>query len=186
MTAANKRLLSVLLTLGFFIGAVALYSSLVVPAYKEVSELRAERQSMIQLVEEERAVVEAINRLLSQYQSISDFQRGLSLVLPVTEDVPGIVNQLQGIAKTNGVAMDSLNLEVLALEPVKGGNVADPLGQLRVDLTLRGDYTAIKAYLAALATNIRIMDVGSLKITGGGTSNNVLNYNLTVETYYQR
>ncbi|HEY4498383.1 MAG TPA: type 4a pilus biogenesis protein PilO [Candidatus Paceibacterota bacterium] len=186
MSGQTKRFLGVILTLAFFVGAVSFYSSLVVPSYREVQELRAERRSLARLVEEERSIVESVNRLLGQYQSISDFQRSLSLVLPTEEEVPGIINQLQGIARTSGVAIDSLELDALPIEPVKSSSVIEPIGKLRVDLRLRGNYSAIKSYLAALATNIRIMDVDSLRVEGGGTNDNVLNYTLTVNTYYQR
>ncbi len=185
MSSAAKRLISVLASFGFIIGAGIVFFSLIIPSSQSIQQLRGERSSIKALVEEERATIESAERLLSRYEDISNLQENLSLALPPSERIPGVVNQLQGITKTTGVLIESLDIQILPIRSDAKGQVANPIGTIQVTMTVKGTYEGIKAYIEAVQTNIRVMDVNSLRVEDGADKD-VLTYTLVVDTYYQQ
>ena len=185
MKPATKRLFAVLASMAFLIGALVLYSSLLVPAYGQIQELRGEKKSLDAVLEEEERLVATASQLLNQYQNATELRNNLSLVLPREEAVPGIINQVQGIAKATGVTIEGVNVEVLPLEHSKTGPVAEPYGSFRVSVRTMGNYEAIRSYVQSLETNIRIIDIDSVAISGGGTKGPI-KADFVLKTYYQR
>lgn len=185
MRPATKRLLSVLVSLAFFVGAIVLFSSLVVPEYRVIQQLRGERNSLAAVVKEEEDLVKTASRLLNEYQNSRDIRSNLSLILPIKEVNSGIVNQVQGIAKMTGVAVEGINTEIAPIELQGTSPVVEPVGTLKMIVRLKGSYEGLKSYVQSLETNVRIIDVDSLVIGGGGTRE-LLQANLTIRTYYQR
>lgn len=184
MKPAAKRLWAVLISLVFLIGGMVVFSSLVLPAYSEVQTLRGESKALKTVVKEQGEFVASAGRLLDQFASAADVRRNLSLVLPAKEDVPGAINQLQGIARATGVSVEAVNVELLPLQPQKSAAVS-PTGSLKINLRLRGNYEALRSYVQAVETNVRIFDVDSFIITEGGTTG-PLKANLIIRAYYQK
>ncbi|MEX2054027.1 MAG: type 4a pilus biogenesis protein PilO [Candidatus Colwellbacteria bacterium] len=185
MKPAAQRLLGILTGMILIIASLAVYSALLVPKYKEVQNLRGERSALTGLLAQEQESVDAVQRLIRQYSSIADLRDSLAITLPNEEKTASIVNQFQGIASSNGILMDSLSIRPLAIAPRVNDFVVEPVGTLRVSMQLIGDYQALKAYLAALETNVRIMDVKSIRIENAGRSSGPYNYQVEVDTYHQ-
>jgi Tfp pilus assembly protein PilO len=186
MSPAAKRFYSVILSFILIIGAIFVFSSLLLPEYEAIRQLRGERESLTKLLKEEQRVTDSLTRLVSAPSGVSNLQQNLSLTLPTTQAIPEAVNQLEGIAKTRGISVEALGIELLPLEATSTDSAIKPVGGLRVSLSAKGSYESLKLYLAALETNIRIMDVRSLKIEGGGSKQSTLSYSLKVDTYYQK
>lgn len=184
MKPAAKRLWAILLSLLFLIGGMVMFSSLVLPAYNEVQALRGEKNALAGVLKEEEGLITSASRLLSQFESAADLRRNMNLVLPVKEDIPGIVNQLHGIAKFTDVSVEAVKIELLPLQPQKA-TVVEPAGALKINLGLRGGYEPLKAYVRAVETNVRVFDVESFIINEGGTKE-PLKANLVIRAYYQR
>ncbi|MDP3991563.1 MAG: type 4a pilus biogenesis protein PilO [Candidatus Colwellbacteria bacterium] len=185
MKPATKRLVSILISLVFLVGAVILFTSLVLPAYRTIQELRGEKSALAAVFEKEEKLVKAAGRLLNEYQNARDVRDTLSLVLPTEEATSGIINQVQGIAKTTGVAVDGINVEAAPLEFQDTGSVAEPVGILKITVRLRGSYEGLRSYIQSIETNVRIIDVDSFVVVGGSTKD-PLSANLVIRTYYQR
>lgn len=185
MRPASKRLFSILISLGFLIGAIVVFSSLVRPEYREIQQLRGEKKSLDLAAKEAEGLVNTATRLINEYQSATNLRDNLSLILPREEAVPGIVNQVQGIARTTGVIVEAINIEPLPLTYSKTDSVIEPAGSFKVTLRVRGNYEALRSYVQSLETNARIIDVDSFVISGGGTSGPLIT-NLVIRTYYQR
>lgn len=184
MNPALRRLIGVTISLTFFLGAVGVFSVLIVPASGEIQDLRGERDALTELHEREKTRITAVLTLFEQYGSASELQRTLDMALPTDEEVTGIINQLQGIANVSGVTINSLNISLPAINPGNKNDVIKPVGVIQVTLTLDGEYEEIKAYLDAIETNVRIMDVQRLGLQGGTVTNN-LTYSIVVNAYYQ-
>ncbi len=185
MKSSTYRLLSILGSSLLLIAAVIVYSNLVHPAYNEVQRLRDQRAANLNLLQEQSEAINVVQRLLSEYQSLAQIQENISTILPNKEEVPSVINQLQGLATVNNLNIESLSLQYPPLT-----TSADPLikslGTLRVTIRLNGDYKNLSPFLGDLETNIRLMDVYSLGIEGGGVpGKNKLIYNLVLDTYYQ-
>ncbi len=168
------------------IAAVVVYSRLVNPSYTEVQSLRDEREANLKLLEEQKGAIDEATRILNEYQGLTQIQDDISMVLPNKEEVPSIINQLQGLAKINNLNIDSLSLQYPPLKTVPADSLIQPLGTVRVTLRLNGDYRNLRPYLEDLETNIRLIDVYSINIEGGGVPGKTeLIYNIVLDTYYQ-
>ena len=68
----------------------------------------------------------------------------------------------------------------------KKASLVRPLGTLRLSLRLVGSYPAFKDFIRGLETNIRAMDVVSMKVEqSGGRGSDSFAYALVADTYYQ-
>ena len=185
MKSSTYRLLSILGSCFLLIAAVIVYSNLVHPAYNEIQKLRDQRAANLNLLQEQGEAINAVNRLLSEYQSLAQIQENISMVLPNKEGVPSVINQLQGLAKINNLNIESLSLQYPPLK-ASTDTLIKPLGTLRATIRLNGDYKDLRPFLGDIETNIRLIDVYSLGIEGGGIpGKNKLIYNLVLDTYYQ-
>ncbi|MEK7520620.1 MAG: type 4a pilus biogenesis protein PilO [Patescibacteria group bacterium] len=190
MKASSKRILSILASGFFFIMAVVIYALFIRPEYDNVQRLRSEVASRAQAVEQQKDVVKQIQRLLQEYQGVARLQETLSLALPQESGVAEALNQLNGAAQIGGLAIQSAGVQSLAIRPSSAPiKSAKGIGTLRFNAKISGDYDQIKRFLQMLETNIRLMDVKSLKIESGvdPTQKSVQKYlyNITVDAYYQ-
>lgn len=185
MRPATKRLLSIFISLIFLIGSIILFSRAVVPEYGKIQQLRGEKRSLDAVVSEEEQLVATASRLLNEYSSAANLRESLSLVLPLTEALPSMVNQLQGIAKSTGVTIEGINVENLPLEHSKTSSIIEPAGSFKVAVRVSGSYESLRSYVQALETNVRIIDIDLTSISGGGTKG-PLKASLVLKTYYQR
>lgn len=185
MRPATKRLLSVLVSLALLIGAIVFFSSAVIPAYKDIQQLRGEKKSLEAVVGEEEQLVATAGRLLSESRNAAELRQSLSAVLPREEAVPGMINQVQGIAAATGVTVEGINIETLPLDYSTVSSSVEPVGSFKVTVRLVGSYEALKTYVQSLETNVRIIDVDSVAISGGG-ARTPLKVDLVLRTYYQR
>jgi len=186
MKPAAKRLFGILGSTVLVVAAIVIYASMLVPQYQEIQELRGERSALSTVLAEEQEAVDAVQRLIRQYDNISDLRESLDVTLPSQEETASIVNQFQGIASSNGVLMDSLAVRPLAVEARNTDEfVVRPVGALRVSMNLIGSYQGLRAYLAALETNIRVMDVKFLRVNNDSLSSGPYEYEIEVDTYYQ-
>jgi len=186
MRASSKRFTSILLAILMFIASLFIYSSLILPAYSEIINLRAEVVSRTQLVTEEEASIGQVQKLLSEYQDVAAIQDTISLILPVSQNVALGVSQISGLSKINNLIIDSLSMQELAIKPSTQSNLVKGIGTLRFNFHLIGSYENFKAFLQNLETNITLIDLASLKVDSGSkVGGNIFSYNITADMYYQ-
>ena len=184
MKPAVKRLIGVFGSLALLIGALTVFSVLILPVSNTIQELRGEKVALSELYNQERATVETIRGIFEQFGGVSNLQDTLSLALPTQEDVPSIVNQINGIAKASGVIIDAIDLKLLPINVSSQDDAFKPVGTVRITLGLEGAYESIKLYLDSIETNVRIMDVQMFEVEGG-TESEVLKYIVEIDAYYQ-
>lgn len=186
MRASAKRFYSILVGIGLLFGAVYVYSSYIKSAYEGVQKLRGERSAESKQLGEAKATTQVVSGLLEKYQSVSEIEDKLSLSLPVGEKIPEVLTQLQGLSDLNSIKIDSMSFQYLPIEYAKEKTVLRPRGALRLSLRFASKHDNLKRFISSLETNIRLLDIVSLKIDGGGSTKNPnLNCNLTVDSYYQ-
>lgn len=185
MKPAAQRLIGILSSLILIIGSLFVYSSFLIPKYKDIQNLRGERSSLTGLLVEEQEAVDAVGKLIRQYSSVTDLRDVLSVTLPGGEGTASIVNQFQGIGSSNGMLMNSLSIRPLAIQPTGFEEIVRPVGALRVSMNLIGNYESLKEYLKAVETNVRIMDVQSIQVENAGFTTGPYEYQVEVDTYYQ-
>ncbi len=193
MSASTKRALSLILSAGLVVASLFIYATLISPEYAEVKNLRGEFFSKSDLLNSQKTSIDQVRKLIAQYQGVAKLGESLSLALPEDESVSSIMSQINAISQASGLTIQSVGINYL---PAKQATVkltsAKGIGSLKLDLKLAGSYSALKNFLQSLETNIRIMDMQSLKIESvqsiaqskAGTQD-LFNFTLSVNTYYQ-
>ncbi len=194
MKAPAKRAFSLLVSVVLLIGSLVTYAFFVRPAYDEVTALRGTLVAKQKLFNDKQTAVKKVQSLIMQYQGAGSLQDAISLSLPQSEEVSSIFNQLQAIAVSNGVTVEVFNVQPLSLTSnVDEGTGKDaksslirPLGTLRLSLRLVGSYASFKDFVRGLETNIRAMDVVSMKVEPSSSRvGDSFAYTLVADTYYQ-
>lgn len=183
MRSSLKRTISLLGLVALVFGSVAVYTGLVKPAYAEIVSLRAERDAEVRIRDEVRRLTEIVKDLRSQYQSQTAFKATLDERFPSREDVPAILNQLQGLARLNSVALGSVSFRYGSTDP-SSDSLVRPLGTIRISMKVDGGYEAFKSFLADLETNVRIMDLATLRVSSTERTG-FYTFDLMVDTYFQ-
>lgn len=186
MKPTAKRAFSLLFSAILLIAALVVYALLIKPEYNEIVKLRAQLKGQKDLFLEKQQAIAKVESLIKQYQGAGRLQDTISMSLPGREDLASVFNQLQALAVFNGLAIEVFNVQPLPVKPAKKGSLVKGLGSLRLSLRLAGPYQSFRGFLQGLETNIRVMDVVNLKLEPAGTpQQNILVYNLVVDTYYQ-
>jgi len=184
MNPALRRLIGVVVSLAFFLGAIGVFSALIIPASVEIKDLRGQKNALAELLDSETTKVSTVLNLFEKYGDASELRDKLSMELPPKEEIPSVINQLQGIAKASGVTINSLNINLPAISSGNKNDVIKPVGVVQTNLVLEGNYSAIKKYVESIETNIRVMDIQKLDLQGG-TEGETMTYNMVVNAYYQ-
>lgn len=193
MPASTKRALSLIISAGLVVSSLFIYATLISPAYADIKNLRGELSSKSDLLNNQKTSIDQVRKLIAQYQSVAKLGESLSLALPGDESVSSVMAQINAISQASGLTILSVGINYL---PAKSAAVkltsARGIGSLKLDLKLAGSYSALKNFLQSMETNIRIMDMQSLKIdpvqstaqSKAGTQD-LFNFTLSVNTYYQ-
>lgn len=175
--------MSLFLGTGVLVGSLAGYAAYLKPAYEDVSALRGTLIAKQNLFEEKKQAVDKVEKLIKQYQGADRLQDVISMSLPTDEEVSSVFNQLQAIAGANGLTVQVFNVQPLATKP-SAKPLVKPLGTLRLSLRLAGNYNAFKEFVKGIETNIRAMDVVSIKVESAGKGD-FFTYTVVADTYYQ-
>jgi Tfp pilus assembly protein PilO len=189
MKSSTKRIFSILISAALLIAVIVVFIKLIKPAYNEVQNLLGEIGARTALLDEQSKAVSQVQNLINQLQeqNITQFQEQISLVLPLNEGIPQALSQYQTIAQTNGLSIQSVGLNYLAIRPSASNvGIAKRIGTIRFKLKLLGSYEALKALIQGIETNVRLTDLMELKITRAGQPKQNLYLNeVVVDTYYQ-
>lgn len=181
MSPSTKRSTSMLLSVLFLVAALTVYANFVRPEFKDVQQLRAALAAKTQIFENQKTIISQIQNLLAQFKGTVQLQQTVNMALPPTEDAAAVFQQIQAIANASGLVIQAFGLNPLALSPTK-------LGSIRATLRLIGSYNGIKKFLQSLETNVRVMDLVSLRVEQAGTKPNqdVYTYTVVFNSYYQQ
>lgn len=189
MRASTKRIFSIFLSALLGILAVLVYIKMIQPAYGEIQKLRGEIQVKQNLLEQQKNAVAQLTNLQNelQNQNIAQFQEAISLVLPLTENVPQALSQFETIAQTNGLNVQSIAFSYQPLKPSPAKTeMTKGIGTLRFRLKLLGSYENIKDFIKTVETNVRLADIMELKFNRSGqTGQNLYLAEITADCYYQ-
>lgn len=184
MRTSTKRILSILLAAIFLIGLIVVVTSLIKPEFEDVMDKRTELYSREQVFDAQVQAVGEVDQLIQDIEGFDKLQETVSLAVPLSPEVPGILNQLDAIARTSNVALTSFASEPQSFE---GGK--DPLvkrlGVLGISLTVTGDYQNLKDFVRFMETNVRVFNIKSYILSGGGFGGGGYEMAVEANTYYQ-
>lgn len=186
MRASTKRFYSILASIGFIVGSVYVYGSYIRPTFAQIQQLRGERLAELSALNDLRVTIEAVTGLLREYQGVVEVEETLSLSLPLSEEITTLLNHVQGLGGMNDVRIISMSFQYQPIDREDNRSILKPVGSLRITAQIEGDYQSIKTFLEGIETNVRIIDIRSLRIGGGGVvANPILSGQLIVDAYYQ-
>jgi Tfp pilus assembly protein PilO len=186
MKSSTKRILSILLSALFLIGLIVVITSLVKPEFDKVMQKRSEFYSKEQVFQTQAQAVEEVNQLIQGIDGFNKLQATVSLAMPLSPEIPNILNQLDAIARTSNVTLSFFERDPKPFE--EGDNsLVKRLGVLGISLMVEGDYQNLKDFLAFMETNVRVFNVNNYSIRRVSESGGAATYEMEIEadTYYQ-
>ena len=183
---STKRLYSSILALTLISGSFYMFFTMVIPEYNADQDLRSKKATEEKVLVEYQKALEETNRLKATYSSVEQFKSQLNQFLPVKEELPPIVNQSYGLASLNNVALSGIDFQVKpSEESINKKVLAHPNSKVTITVRATGKYNDLKRYIGDLETNLRLFDLQSINITGGGKKDNPLEASLSFDAYYQ-
>ncbi|MBI4193164.1 MAG: type 4a pilus biogenesis protein PilO [Candidatus Colwellbacteria bacterium] len=184
MKSSAKRALSVVGVVLLFGASVLVFTSLIRPEFDLIQQARSRREAGGEVLERARTVGRVIGNLRTAYESMTEFQQGVSNSLPVREDAPTLLNHVQGLAGLNKLVLNSVSFQPRELE-LSQDDVVWPTRTIRVTIQTEGRYENLKEFLRDLETNVRLTDVRSLRLRSMQSRPDMFTLDIAVDAYYQ-
>ena len=157
-----------------------------------IVDLREEKKTLTQAMEDAKALQERAAELERQAASISpDNITRLDNFLPDSVDDIQLVVDLNTIASRSGMGLGEVKL---GADQTRRRSVERETGQavpavetVAVSFTVDGSYGQLKAMISDLAKSLRILEVKQLKfasVAEDGSETGRYKYEITVETYW--
>ena len=133
------------------------------PTFDKVASLREEQSVWQKKLSETQDLSKKLETLRKKYNSMITESEKIAQAIPLKEDLPGLLVQLEELTSQNGLILDNVNFSTEAADTRK---TAASVKSLAVNLSLSGGQTSFKDFLKAIENNLRIMDVSSFSIKG--------------------
>lgn len=195
MKPASQRLISFAIAIVLIIAALVVFFDLVQPAYQSAQELKAEKISKQNFLDNQKATLSQVQDTIAAYQGSGNPQALASLALPAGKDESEIVHQIGVLASQYQLPIQSMTVSTPGAKSTQArsknelsssSSLVKPVGVLNIQIRLAGSYANFKSFLESLESNIRIMDIGGVAVTPVGKPNqDYYTYDLAVSSYYQ-
>ncbi len=187
MKASTKRLLALMGSATLILLALIIYVVLIKPEYDNIQTLRGKLKSRSDFYDTQAQAVDYVNNLYAKNKvDIEQTEKDLILALPSQEDVANVIFQIQRISALNNISINSVNLDRVPAQQKSENTLIKNYGILRISMSLVGSYESFKELLKFLENNIRIINLGTLRVyQANELDKGIFNYELVVDTYYQ-
>lgn len=187
MRYTTKRNISLIISLIFLIGALAVFFMFVLPILKDIRELNKKLAQEKKHYEVQLQAVQTAKSIINRYRSNLSFAQDVSTALPRDPDIQNLIKQLEIISQESNIEIKDLSFEKIASLPIsEEGELVQPYQTLIINLNLLGTYEDFKTWLSAVEANRRLMDVNKITLGGGGVEGvEKLNFNVGLSVYYQ-
>jgi len=190
-----KAIVTILLTIAGF----AILGGLARPLWDDISELRGQLVEVNSTLSGLNDTLKKQENLIASYNSISEEERDrlLNQHLPKKPDAGTLLIAMEEIASRNNVLINSVSFKeqtaarpTSALARTPASKIAAKLSQepiaeeLAFTATISTSYEDLKAFLKALESHIRLIDVTAIAFSSSEKSK--LNVSLTAKVYYRK
>lgn len=178
----NKNAITILILL---LAIIAVIFGLMIPFYNQVRGTKNELEKNQKIFIETEETVELIKQLAPKYEAALKEFNQIDSVLPDEEDFSGLIVNFEDMALKGGIFLESI-----AFQPGTPRSTATekPLGLIfkTVGLQLRamGTYESSKNFIKAIEKNIRLMDIGNIKLNTQERKEG-FDINIGLGTYYE-
>ena len=170
-----KNIISIL----FFIAAIAIFVMWTMPFLTEINVLRLEKDSFDNALADSRELQGLRDNLLNDYNSIpiEDLSRLYKIVPQVPEPIKLTV-QLSNIAQATGVVVNKVRVQETKGSFGAVGQVVD------LDMTFSASYESFRSFLSELENSLRLINVDYISFTSGDV--NFYNFIVKAEAYFRK
>ncbi len=171
------------LPLILFIAAAAIIFWVLLPLwYSTQAALELKKENENNLAQREKLAAN-LEYLISQYNERASDLTSFSKAVPVGQNIPELLINLEALASENGLIFSGVNFKPKDLK-------APNIKTLTMEIKVKGSFPAFQNYLKAMEKSLRLFDVTSISFNGiaPGQANanlNNLEFNLLINTYYQ-
>ena len=162
---------------------VLLLRAYVQPELLEVERIRAEQHVVEETISQAREVIRLRDTLLARYNSISaaDIEK-IRKFLPAGSALSNFLIEVDTLVQDADIEMKDIAFTELAIS-----ESADELGlqTLEVTLDIEGTYEDFRDLLSLVERNLRLIDVVGISLQPSEENNSLMNFTLTLNTYYQ-
>lgn len=181
---------------------------LVWPAFQEVFQGREAlalwQQKSVQAQESKQKLTD----LEAKYETMQEEENRVLNAVPPSEDIPGLLIQMEALASQNGLILTSLNFvypesekgaRAVLMETGDSGqapassavtlpSASLPAGVdiLTLNLKLSGNYNSLKNFLKAIENNLRLTDVSTINFSKEKTGSDLGELNIGLNVYYKK
>lgn len=183
MKNSTKRIISIFISMIFFIASLLVYIYLIKPSYEKVLAKKGEWAAKESQYEEYKDIIKKVKGIVDSYQnSDGDARQSVDRILPPSPEISRLVAQVNGLSSTNGLSLQNLSAREMSLAVSKDPALIKSIGTVKLTFNAAGSYEALIGFLKGLESNVRIFDVIEVKIqkTSAG-----LAINFDVDSYYQ-
>ena len=117
----------------------------------------------------------------------------LDQAMPDSPAIPELLANLDDLARHSGVLIDKLNLKPKGQSgkstttgQVSPAPVYPPgLEIMQIEISIKGGYNNLKAFLLNVEQNLRLLDVESINVGAAEAKTGAQEYSFLIDTYYQ-
>jgi len=163
--------------------AVAVFFVWTRPGLGEITELRAEKAAINDVLSDSRELQEIRDRLLTQYNSIpaADLTR-LSNSLPDSAEETKLKVQVSKIAQSSGVLLESFQTKEIA---TKIGTASyKQYDEVDLQISFTASYEALISFLQTMEKSLRLMDINEISFSAG--DENSYSVSLKAKAYFKK
>jgi len=186
MRPSTKRVLSIIVSFLFLMGAFIIYQNFIRPEIEVINVKRSTVSSKTAVFEGQQQAVNQVQNLISQFQNIRSIQEAVSLAIPDKPDTTRALSQIEAIARSNGVIILSLDFKDIGGKSITQQPLVRKLGIIEIKIGVAGSYQGLKNFVRSIETNVRVVNIKDMNIRIAGVGKDVYNLSLTVEIFYQQ
>ncbi len=166
----------------FIAAAVIIFWVLLPLWYSTQAALELKKENENNLAQREKLAAN-LEYLINQYNERASDLTSFSKAVPVGQNIPELLVNLEALASENGLIFSGVNFKPKDLK-------VSSVKTLVMEIKVKGSFPAFQNYLKAVEKSLRFFDVTSVSFNGVAPSQtninlNNLEFNLSVNTYYQ-
>lgn len=179
-----------IITILFFATAITVFFAWTNPAFKEITELKVEKESFTRALESFRELQEMRDRILEKFNSISvEDSASLAKMVPEDSEQTELMVEISNLAQASGVVISRLDVQpeaiiekIASFTPSSNGNLN--YRKVDLDISFSSSYEGFSVFLKELQKSLRLVDINEVGFTGRGE--NLYEFNIKAVSYFKK
>jgi len=173
-----------------FLTSIGMIWQIVLPVYSEVKERQETLNSKKIELQKLQEVINKMNELVGVYKEKETEIEKIWQILPKESDITGLLVQFESLSAQSGLFLSSINFSEVGQQQETAGLPEEtqpqlPYKTLSISIKITGSYDAFKNFLSNLENELRLVDVQSISFAPKGEINDIFDFSLTGNVYYQ-